>query len=55
MGDAETVELAEEDPRILEACDHALVVAEEGPALGDARQELRAVLEAGAIDEAENG
>jgi hypothetical protein len=53
MGDAETIEPGKEALGIFEPCDHAFLVAEEGPALGDAREKLRAILEARAIDETE--
>ncbi len=55
MGNAKAVEFGEEHPRRLDAFYRLGIVAEDGPPLGDRGQQPGAVLEAGAIDEAEKG
>ena len=55
MRNSKAVEFGEENLRRLEALHRGGVIAEQGPAFGDQRQKLGAILEAGAIDEAEKG
>ena len=46
MGDSETIERTEEALRVFEPFDRRFIVAEQPPALGDAREQLRTILEA---------
>ncbi len=55
MRNAEAVELGKEALRRLEPSDRCGVIAEQRPVLGDQRQQFRPILEARAIDQAENG
>ena len=55
MGNAQAVELGEEALRRLEPRDRRGRIAEQRPVFGDQRQQLGPVLEARAIDQAENG